>query len=119
MRLKSLALLAGLAGFTATGCYKNRVEEGMLAEETATVRVENDNVSSMRVSVVRAPSGTEYRLGTATGMTSTDFQIPRSLLNGVSELTFEITPLSGGQARFSRTITISPGEELILRIPPI
>ncbi len=119
MRLQHLALLTGLAGFVATGCSRNRVEEGMATEETATVQVENDNVFSMKISVVRAPSGAEYRLGTAPGMTKSDFQIPRSLLTGVADVTFSITPLSGGHPRFTRTITVSPGEQLILRIPPI
>jgi len=119
MRVSHWILGLGLAGLTATGCARNRGATDVAAEEGAIVQVENDNVFNMRVSVIRAPSGALYRLGTAVGMTTTPMRIPRSLLNGVSDVTFAIVPLSGGHAQFTRTITVSPGDLLILRIPPI
>ncbi len=114
----SLLALGALAAFGA-GCATHQPEEGLATQETAVVRVENDNVINMRISVLRAPSGAVYRLGTAPGAQVTTLQIPRSLLTGVNELTFEITPLSGGTRRFTRTMTVSPGDEIVLRIPPI
>ena len=108
------ALTAGSAG-----CARNQPDQDPAPEEAAVVRIENDNVISMRISVVRAPSGAEYRLGTAPGAQVSTFRVPRSLVTGLSEVTFQVTPMSGGFQRFSRTITISPGDTIVLRIPPV
>ena len=59
-----------------------------------------------------------YRIGTATGLQETVLKIPRSLVTGITELTFEITPMGGGRRAFSEKITAHPGEEIVLRIGP-
>ncbi len=109
---------AALLTVGVAGCGANRTEAGTgPPEEYTGLRVENDNISSMRIWVVRVPLGGKYSLGTARGTAVTMFKIPRTLLTGVNEVTFEISPQGGGRSVFTRTITISPGDEILLRIP--
>lgn len=119
MRLSPTLALAAFAGLAVSACSPHQAEAGPAPEATATVRVENENIVDMRISILRAPSGAAYRLGIARGAQTTTLEIPRSLITGVNEVTFEITPLSGGFTRFTRTITIGPGDEIVVRIPPV
>ncbi len=117
-----LLLWAALVTFAVAGCgSSNRAEAGLAPQasaDTALLRVENDNITNMRIWLVRVPAGGEYPLGLARGSTITTFKIPRSLVTGVSEVTFRIVPQGGGRSAFSQSITISPGDEIVLRIPP-
>lgn len=119
MRVNRLVGLAALGVVAVTGCSRNTVDTNLPPEETTSIRVENENITDMRISIRRAPSGATYRLGTARGAQTTSMAVPRSLITGVNEVTFEITPLGGGMRNFSRTITISPGDIIMLRIPSV
>lgn len=119
MRVNSLFMLAGLGLAAVTGCSRYKVDTNLPPEETTSIRVENENISDMRISIRRAPSGATYRLGTARGAQTTSLSVPRSIITGVNEVTFEITPISGGMRTLTRTITISPGDTILLRIPAV
>ena len=116
-----LLLAAALATFAVAGCGSNRTEAGLSPQataDTAILKVENDNITDMRIWIVRVPAGGEYPLGLARGSDVTRFRIPRSLVTGVSEVSFRIVPQGGGRSAFSQSITIGPGDEIVLRIPP-
>ena len=117
MRVNRLMVLAGLGIAAVAGCSRNTVDTNLPPEQTTSIQVENENISDMRISIRRAPSGATYRLGTARGAQTTSLAVPRSIITGVNEVTFEITPISGGMRTFTRTITISPGDTILLRIP--
>ena len=119
MRVNRFVVVAGLSIMAVTGCSRNTVDTNLPPEETTSIRVENENITDMRISIRRAPSGAAYRLGTARGAQTTSLAVPRSIITGVNEVTFEITPVSGGMRSFSRTITISPGDTILLRIPAV
>jgi hypothetical protein len=87
-------------------------------EGYAVVRVENQNIRDMRIYVRPGAGGSRFRLGTANGLETTLLKIPRTMVTGVTDLTFEITPLGGGGSQFSEKITANPGEEIVLRIGP-
>ncbi|HEV8613760.1 MAG TPA: hypothetical protein VGQ73_09615 [Gemmatimonadales bacterium] len=114
-------LQAALVTLVASGCGgRYRTEEGLPpagAEGYATVRVENENIRDMRIYVRPGATGTRFRLGTASGMETTTLKIPRAFVTGVTELVFEISPISGGGSEFSQRISVSPGDEIVLRIP--
>ena len=57
-------------------------------------------------------------IGTANGLQATTLKIPRTLVTGVTDLTFEIVPIGGGRPSFSQKVTVSPGEQVVLRISP-
>ncbi|HEV8149739.1 MAG TPA: hypothetical protein VGP61_06095 [Gemmatimonadales bacterium] len=115
-------LQVALLAVVAAGCGgRYHTEEGLPPagpEGYATVRVENDNMRDMRIYVRPGAGGQRYRLGTANAMEVTMLKIPRSFATGVTDLTFEISPLSGGGSQLSERITARPGEEIVLRIPP-
>lgn len=122
--LKSrLIIRAALATLVVTGCGHNKSEslapEANLGPEGyGVVRVENQNIRDMRIYVRPGAGGARFRLGTANGLETTTLKIPKTMVTGVTELTFEITPLGGGGSQFSEKITVGQGEEIILRIPP-
>ena len=110
--------LVTMAAASCGGSY--RTEEGLPpadAQGYATVRIENENISDMRIYVRPNSTGSRFRLGTANGMETTTLKIPRSFVTGVTQLLFEISPISGGGSQFSQTITVNPGDEIVLRIP--
>ena len=110
---------AALATLIVAGCGgHNRTEASLGPEGYGVVRVENQNIRDMRIYVRPGAGGARFRLGTANGLETTTLKIPRTMVTGVTELTFEVTPLGGGGSQFSQKITANPGEEIILRIPP-
>ena len=118
--LKSSHLMsAALAGLLVTACGGNQPPETVPGPEGyAVVRVENQNTRDMRIYVRPGAGGSRFRIGTANGLETTLLKIPRTMVTGVTELTFEIQPLGGGGSQFSERITASPGEEIVLRISP-
>jgi len=114
-------LTAMFAGITVAACGGNpppAIPEPGGAEGYATVRVENQNIRDMRIYVRPGAGGSRFRLGTANGMETTVLKIPKTWVTGITDLTFEITPLGGGGSSFSEKITANPGEEIVLRIGP-
>jgi hypothetical protein len=113
-------LTAALAGATLA-CGGNRVQsmpEASGPEGYATVRVENQNIRDMKIYVRPGTGASRFRLGTANGMETTMLKIPRTWVTGITELTFEISPIAGSGSAFSEKITANPGEEIVLRIGP-
>ena len=100
------------------GCGGNRAEAGLAPAGYALVKVENNDISNMRIYVRQGPVGSRFRLGTAQGMQTTTFKIPQTMVNGVTELIFEIVPQGGGRSQFSQRVTVTSGEEVELRISP-
>ena len=97
---------------------RNRAGPPANPDDYTTVRVENDNFYAMRVYVRPGIGGQRIRLGTATGMQINTFKIPRTVVVGITQLAFEIDPIGGGGRSRSETITVNPGDEIVLRIPP-
>lgn len=98
---------------------RNRAEPPANPDDYTTVQVENDNFQDMRVYVRPGFGGQRIRLGTALGKQITRFKIPKTIVVGITQLAFEIDPIGGGGKSLSETITVNPGEEIVLRIPPL
>lgn len=123
--LKSfLVMQAALATLVAAGCGGRNRSDGLAPDANlgpegyGIVQVENQNIRDMRIYVRPGAGGSRFRLGTANGLETTRLKIPKTMVTGVTELVFEISPLGGGGSQFSQKITASPGEEIVLRIPP-
>jgi hypothetical protein len=110
---------AALATIVLTSCGGNQADTGVNPSAGyASVRVENQNSRDMRIYVRPNAGGARFRLGTANALETTLLKIPRTMVTGVTDLVFEITPIGGGGSSFSERITASPGEEIVLRIGP-
>jgi hypothetical protein len=109
---------AALATLVVTGCSGVKDVPPPGPEGYAVVRVENQNIRDMRIYVRPGGGGSRFRLGTANGLETTQLKIPRTMVTGVTDLVFEITPIGGGGSSFSERITAAPGEEIVLRIGP-
>jgi len=111
------ALVAGIA--LALGACSHQVapEEGTGGPKPPTVlKVENQGFVDMTIYVLS--SGQRVRLGLAVGNTTTRFRIPDYLVGGLTPLRFLADPVGGTRMPVSDQITVSPGEEVDLVIPP-
>ena len=81
------------------------------------IQVDNQGFSDMTVYAAR--SSQRVRLGTATGNSKTNFDIPQALMSGLTPLRFVADPIGGRRASVSEEITVAPGDTVVLTIPPI
>jgi hypothetical protein len=80
------------------------------------LRVENQAFLDMTVYVYR--SSQRIRLGVASGNSTTRFTIPSNLIFGATPLRFQADPIGSSRTSVSQEITVTPGDEVTLTIPP-
>jgi len=85
-------------------------------EAKTTLKVENEGFPDMNIYVLRG--GQRIRLGTVTGNTTQTLTIPSYVLTGPTPLRFLADPVGGTRAPVSQEITVSPGDNVELIIPP-
>src|SRR2546423_9578678 len=108
--LLALALLSA-------GCSHGGQSGTPEPQARTTVKVDNRNFLDMSVFVLRF--GQRIRLGTVTGLSSQIFTIPPDIVRSSPQLQFELHPIGGrGKAR-TETISVQPGDEISLAIPPL
>jgi hypothetical protein len=112
--------LAGLV-MTPVACHNGAPpqtgdeDNGQVAQTT--LEVTNQWFADMDIYVVQ--SGQRIRLGLATGNSTSDFVIPSAIVNGAAiRLRFIASPIGGTHSPVSDEITVSPGDNLQLTIPP-
>lgn len=115
MRTATRTLLLLLTLAATLGACARRREPAPLDART-TLRVENNNFSDMTIYVVR--SGQRVRMGLAAGNSTTTLVIPPALLSGISALRFIADPIGGRASPVTEEISVSPGDEVVLYIPP-
>lgn len=81
------------------------------------LRVDNQRFADMTVYAARL--GERVRLGLAAGHSNTVFTVPRGLIGGLTTLRFIADPIGGAAPSVSEQVTISPGDSIVLTIPPI
>jgi hypothetical protein len=81
-----------------------------------TVKVENHNFLDMDVFVLQG--GQRIRLGTVTGLSSQVFRIPDYVVRS-SPVQFELHPIGGRGNPRTETISVQPGDQIQLTIPPL
>lgn len=108
----ALLLFAVLASACASGGQER-------AEEAPTyVTVDNQSRFDMTIYVVR-DNGQRVRIGRVTSVSRERLQIPSYLIFGITTLRFLADPLAAQGSPISNEIMISPGEEIVLTIPPM
>lgn len=113
--MRRIMLLA--AGAVLTACATTGTTTQTTDRHPATtVEVDNQALLDMTIYVLRDSQRT--RLGLATGLSKTRFTIPAGIMFGVTTLRFIADPIGGNRLPVTEEITVSEGEEVVLRIPP-
>ncbi len=81
-----------------------------------TVRVENRNFLDMTVYVLQ--NSQRIRLGMVAGLSTQVFTIPGYIVRGAGQLQFELHPIGGRGNPRSESISVRPGDEVTLIVPP-
>jgi hypothetical protein len=110
-----LLALAGGAVVGATACY-GKGKNAPVPVERTTLVVENRAFLDHDIYVVR--SGQRIRLGTVTGNSKATFTIPASVVGAVTSLRFIADPIGAPRQPVTEEITVSPGDRVVLTIPP-
>ena len=101
----------------AAACRSNTKEDEAPAPVPPTyLTVENRAFLDMTIYVYQ--SSQRLRLGIATGNTDTRMIIPAHLLFGATPLRFQADPIGGSRQPTSEEVVVSPGDEVVLAIPP-
>jgi hypothetical protein len=118
-RITRIAMISMLMGSLALGaaCFGNKKEEEAAEPVPATMlKVENQAFLDMTIYVYR--SSQRVRLGIANGNSTSRFVIPSNLIFGSTPLRFQADPIGRNRQPISQEITVSPGDEVVLTIPP-
>jgi hypothetical protein len=81
-----------------------------------TLRVENQGFLDMTIYLLAGSQ--RVRLGIATGNSTTVMRIPSQYVFGATSLRFLADPIGGNRTPVSESITVTPGDEVGLVIPP-
>lgn len=104
-----------LATFAA-GCTHNQPDPNAEPTPVTRLRVQNQAFLDMTIYVYRGPQ--RLRLGVANGNSTTRFTIPSSMIFGATPLRFQADPIGSNRQSISEEITVNPGDEVTLMIPP-
>ena len=113
--IRSLALLS--LAVTLSGCGGNPKIRTANPDQQQTVLVVN-NQNFLDFTIYLLYGGQRVRLGDATGNRRTKLTIPARYIFGVSTLQFQADPIGGRRAPISDAISVTPGDEVELTIPP-
>lgn len=105
-----------MLGLALAACGGSKRRSAPAPQPRTTVRVENQGFSDMTIYAIR--SGQRVRLGTAPGNSSTTFTIPANLIFGATPLRFLADPIGSSRTPVSDEITVQPGDQVRLVIPP-
>ena len=120
---RHLSLLLAAALAAAPACARrgagagDEISREGAGETRTSVRVENLSFSDMTIYVVRSGSQ-RIRIGQAGGNRTTVLEIPRYLVSVPTPLRFIADPIGSNRTPVSDEITVIPGDEVVLHIPP-
>lgn len=119
-RLAFLPTLLVTAALALAACGRNPAPDGAEPREEpprTLLRVENQNFLDMTIYVVYG-GGAQRRLGTVTGNSTATLRIPPDVVFGVSTLAFRAAPVGANSHPVTQTINVSPGDTVVMIIPP-
>ncbi len=105
-----------LMAMAATGCNRNRVETEIDPNAATLLVVDNQAFPDMTIYALEG--GRRVRLGLAGGNSQTKFTLPKYLVRNLTSIRFQADPIGSNRAPISDEISVSPGDEVTLRIPP-
>ena len=109
-------MLLVTAVMATAGCHSNRPVTEIDPEALTILVVDNQAFPDMTIYVLEGSR--RVRLGLATGNAQTKFTLPKYLVRTLTSIRFMADPIGSSRAPVSDEITVSPGDEVSLRIPP-
>jgi hypothetical protein len=111
--LRSAALIAALV-ITPVACVHNtnNAEE----EPPTFLRVDNQALTDATVYVYQ--NAARVRLGRVSSLSSATMRIPSSQIFGPTPLRFQLDFLAGPRTPLTESITVVPGDTVVLQVPP-
>jgi hypothetical protein len=106
----------GLVLLAGAGC----AHTSQMPEEAplrTVLKVENQGFPDMNIFVLPETSN-RIRLGTVTGSSNAYFTLPANVVRGVRELRFQALPIATPRGPVSQSIVVTPGDTVVLTIPP-
>lgn len=118
MKPRLLILLAMLSVAGTYGCVKQSPEQ--MARDAVAPRtfVRVDNQAFLDANIYVIAGGQRQRIGTTTGAGAKVFELPRGIMFGPTQLSFLIDFIGSQRSPISDAITVSPGDTVVLLIPP-
>jgi hypothetical protein len=111
--LRIAALFAGLSFASIAGCVRPGKSE---PEAPTYLRVENQALSVATIYVWE--NATRRRLGRVSSLSNATLLIPSSMVFGATPLRFQLDFLAGSRTPLTESITVVPGDTVVLQIPP-
>ncbi len=114
---RNRALLFPVLTLIALAACSPRRPGSIPRPEPTSLQVDNRAFMDMTVYVIEGV-GARRRLGLATGAATTTFTIPPSMVGNGRELTFLVDPIGSNRTAQSNRMYVTPGERVVLTIPP-
>ena len=117
-RLRRALALAALCAATTTCASAKRARNDSsrrMPPPRTVVSVDNQNYLDMTIYIAQP---TRVRLGLAASGKTTTFVIPADIVNQGGSLRFVADPVGAPAQPITESITVLPGDEVILRLPP-
>ena len=115
---RALTMVLVLASLAVSGACSQNKNPDETAEPVPPTRLRVENQAFLDMTIYVYRSSQRIRLGTATGNSVTRLTIPANLIFGATPLRFQADPIGGSRAPISSEITVAPGDEVVLTIPP-
>ncbi len=113
--LRSALLLAAMSLAPAAACVRS--SNTPAPEDAPTyLRVENQALSDATVYVWQSSS--RLRLGRVSSLSTVTMRIPSSQIFGPTPLRFQLDFLAGNRTPLTESITVVPGDTVVLQVPP-
>ncbi len=112
--LLAVAVVAGSVSINACGASRQGPRG---SDPPTTLQVDNQRFLDMNIYLITS-GGARIRLGTANGNSTTNMRIPATYVFGGSEMRFLADPIGSQSTPISHSITVFPGDNVRLIIPP-
>ena len=112
--IAGLSLVLGV--LSAGGCARSHQLSADTVEPTV-LKVENQGFPDMNVFVV-PEGGSRVRLGTVTGHSDGYFTLPEYVVRSTRQLSFQALPIATPRGPVTQSIVVTPGDTVVLMIPP-
>ena len=117
-RLRRAAMLGAMMCLAVVAGCRPSGDPDTAAEPVPPTRLRVENQAFLDMTIYVYRSSQRIRLGQASGNSTTRFTIPANLIFGSTPLRFQADPIGGSRTPLSQEITVSPGDEVMLTIPP-